>query len=137
YPADPGGIFGNILADGLTLFFNTSGSRFIFITGLLCGITLVSGLSWLGVLDLIGMRIYRLILFLNKVPKSGALNMEPSFDIRPSRITDSHLRSTIFALPAAPAILLPPKPRERKIVSLDPSIKVLAGNLPPVSLLNE
>src|SRR3990167_6768123 len=55
-PAEAGGIVGDLAASSLALLFNKTGSTLLFFTTLLCGITLVTGLSWLGVVDLIGER---------------------------------------------------------------------------------
>jgi S-DNA-T family DNA segregation ATPase FtsK/SpoIIIE len=55
-PAAAGGIIGDLLSGGLSLLFNKTGSTLLFITTLLCGITLVTGLSWLWVIEAIGER---------------------------------------------------------------------------------
>ncbi len=53
-PAHFGGIIGDILRLGLTNVFNTIGSGLFLVAALLCGITLYTGLSWLGVVDALG-----------------------------------------------------------------------------------
>ena len=42
------------------MLFNKTGSTLLFITTLLCGITLVTGLSWFGCVEVIGECAYRL-----------------------------------------------------------------------------
>src|SRR3990167_10921461 len=59
-PANSGGIIGESLTNGLSLLFNKTGSVLLLSTIVLCGITLVTGLSWLGIVDFIGERVYRL-----------------------------------------------------------------------------
>src|SRR5579862_5718761 len=58
-PASGGGIMGDLLSTGLSLSFNKTGSTLLLITTLLCGITLVTGLSWLAVIDVIGEYLYQ------------------------------------------------------------------------------
>ncbi len=47
-PASAGGAMGDLTASHLKTIFNFSGSLLILVTGLFCGVTLFSGLSWLG-----------------------------------------------------------------------------------------
>ena len=58
-PVNAGGIIGDVLGHSLFLFFNKTGSTLLFVTTLLCGITLVTGLSWFGLIDYIGERVYQ------------------------------------------------------------------------------
>jgi S-DNA-T family DNA segregation ATPase FtsK/SpoIIIE len=53
-PLDGGGILGRWLGDGLAARFGVLGSTLLLFSILLAGITLFSGLSWLGVMDYIG-----------------------------------------------------------------------------------
>lgn len=56
-PADAGGIIGDVLGTSLSILFNKTGSTLLFLTTLLCGITLVTGLSWIGLIDMLGERV--------------------------------------------------------------------------------
>lgn len=58
-PADAGGIIGDILGTSLSILFNKTGSTLLFLTTLLCGITLVTGLSWIGLVDRLGEQVIR------------------------------------------------------------------------------
>lgn len=58
-PASSGGIVGDLLGNGLSFLLNKAGSTIVFATTLLCGITLVTGLSWLGLIDFIGEYAYQ------------------------------------------------------------------------------
>ncbi|MDH5484325.1 MAG: DNA translocase FtsK 4TM domain-containing protein [Gammaproteobacteria bacterium] len=53
-PLDGGGILGRWLGDGLASGLGLLGSTLFFLALFLAGITLFSGLSWLGVMDLTG-----------------------------------------------------------------------------------
>lgn len=55
-PAESGGILGDLLSSGFSLLFNRAGSTILFLTLFLSGITLLTGLSWLGVVDHLGER---------------------------------------------------------------------------------
>src|SRR3990167_3588472 len=61
-PADAAGIIGDLLKNGLSLLFNKMGSVLLLSTIVLWGITLVTGLSWLGIVDFIGERVYRCLI---------------------------------------------------------------------------
>ena len=52
-PANTGGMIGDLLQSGLSLLFNKTGSVLLLSTIVLCGITLVTGLSWLGIIHFI------------------------------------------------------------------------------------
>lgn len=53
-PLDGGGILGRWIGDGLAANFGVLGSTLLLLAIFLAGITLFSGLSWLGVMDFIG-----------------------------------------------------------------------------------
>ncbi len=53
-PNSSGGIIGQELGNSLVIMLGNSGATLFLIVGLLAGITLVTKLSWLGLLDLIG-----------------------------------------------------------------------------------
>lgn len=58
-PLDGGGILGRWIGDGLAANFGVLGSTLLLLAIFLAGITLFSGLSWLGVMDFIGEAILR------------------------------------------------------------------------------
>lgn len=144
-PANTGGILGDLLGKGLRLLFNKTGSTLILITTLLCGITLVTGLSWLAVLDLCGAyvaRLYeRLKTFLNQQKTTREMLLKVNEDSleypKPLIITNETPSIPIIdpviakVLPNAAQVL-----REKKKIELDPNIKLVPGELPPLSLLN-
>jgi S-DNA-T family DNA segregation ATPase FtsK/SpoIIIE len=53
-PNSTGGIIGQEIGNALVIMFGNSGATLFLIVGLLAGITLVTKLSWLALLDLIG-----------------------------------------------------------------------------------
>ena len=53
-PLDGGGILGRWMGDGLATVFGLLGSTLLLLAVLLAGITLFTGLSWLGVMDMTG-----------------------------------------------------------------------------------
>lgn len=72
-PAAAGGIIGDLLGRSLSLLFNKTGSTLLFVTTLLCGITLVTGLSWLWVVEAIGERANQCWAYIQAKRKSLAL----------------------------------------------------------------
>jgi S-DNA-T family DNA segregation ATPase FtsK/SpoIIIE len=55
-PAHTGGIIGDLLGSGLSRWLNQIGSTLFFVTTLLCGVTLLTGLSWLWIVETVGAR---------------------------------------------------------------------------------
>ncbi len=149
-PANSGGIVGDLLSSGLSLLFNQAGSTLIFITTLLCGITLVTGLSWLWVVEAIGehltagwnyLRTHRPRLMLKasltkpdstSVPASKQKKREePVVERIVERVTPPP--AVVAKPPVAPKM---EPPREKKKIDMDPNIKLQPGTLPSLTLLN-
>ncbi len=60
-PLDGGGVLGRWLGDGMAAGLGVLGSTLILLAVFLAGITLFTGLSWLGVMDFIGGGIIRVL----------------------------------------------------------------------------
>lgn len=142
-PADSGGIIGDLLGSGLSLLFNRTGSTLLFVTTLLCGITLVTGLSWLGLIDAVGERIYQLWCYLRArrerlqikpAVKSITLIEKPKPGEQPLPVQSGKVIPIVTPRPVVVAKI--EAPRERKKLEVDPSIKLAPGSLPPFTLLN-
>ncbi|HTM63493.1 MAG TPA: DNA translocase FtsK 4TM domain-containing protein [Gammaproteobacteria bacterium] len=147
-PADSGGIFGYLLGKGLSVLFNITGSTLVFVTMWLCGITLVTGLSWLGVLEMIGVGVNR---FWTKIKtrreKIAAAKKEVKTEplLERNKRLQRDVQDMVESLTAAPVkkpivVTKPPEPvrerSERKKIDIDPGIKLEPGALPPLTLLN-
>lgn len=137
-PADSGGIIGDLVGGGLSLLFNQTGSTLLFVTTLLCGITLVTGLSWLGLIDVVGGYLYQLLTYLRSRHEKSTAN-------KPEVKNEKIVEAAPKVLTVAPVPIVIPKPvvvakieppRERKKIELDPSIKMEPGSLPAFDLLN-
>jgi S-DNA-T family DNA segregation ATPase FtsK/SpoIIIE len=162
-PAYSGGIIGDLLGKSLSILFNKTGSTLLFFTTLLCGVTLVTGLSWLWVVETIGMRVYQFWNYVKANRPSfvfqwssqwpqmkwlGKSQQLPAETQKRSSIREEPLiveraaeRAPRAALPPAPkpvVVVKPEPPREKKkvIVEVDPGIKLEPGSLPPFALLN-
>lgn len=159
-PADAGGIVGDLLGRGATQLFNRAGSTLIFVTTLLCGITFVTGLSWLWLLEVTGEKVQKAWDYFNtrrkqwvfERPKFLKPKTEPVVEqpkrasrIEPQIVTVEREKAVALPAPApAPVVVKPvpvviPKiepPREKKKVDVDPGIKLAQGELPPLTLLN-
>lgn len=151
WPADSGGILGDLLARGMSHLFNKAGSSLMFLTMLLFGITLVTGLSWLWVVETVGAGVYQywsdsltrcrqLITALRE--KAEKNKREP--DVSPKRKsarTEPMLSTSADAapLPKPPVTVVVPRPEPRKEkvkAPIETGIKLERGSLPPVTLLN-
>lgn len=153
-PAASGGIFGDLLGRGLVALFNITGSTLFFITMWLCGMTLVTGLSWLGIMERIGAGVNRGWIYL-KNRRTAYLQLrhedrlEPQLE-RGKRLQRDHAEFPESAAASARKVATPPAkaspppvviakvdpPRERKKYEVDPGIRLAPGELPPLSLLN-
>ncbi len=145
-PASTGGMFGDVIAASLTHIFNVAGSALFLMTALLCGVTLFTGVSWLGVVDAIGFYTTRLLVLLHQAikKKKAELNLleaqEPKIKkVITPRLEPKVIESKITEPKAAPKIVeaaRAPKPKpivDRKIES---SVVLSYGELPPLTLLN-
>lgn len=151
-PAYSGGIIGDLLGNGLSILFNKAGSTLLFMTTLLCGITLVTGLSWLGVIDLIGESVFKVWNQIREKRKTWALQtaakVEPVVLEKPKKVTrdEPQLLERPVTVTTPPPVVapLPPKPapkvevirEKKKMEVVDTGVKMEPGTLPPVSLLN-
>ncbi|MBV9576909.1 MAG: DNA translocase FtsK 4TM domain-containing protein [Gammaproteobacteria bacterium] len=139
-PAHAGGMVGDLLATALSFLFNKTGTTLLFITILLCSITLVTGLSWLGVIDLLGesiykrwMNLYTHFTALKKIP----IKAEPQIEkMKPYAEEPKIVERVPATLITKPVIIAKEPIREKKKIELDPGIKLAPGSLPPLTLLN-
>lgn len=151
-PAESGGILGDLLGSGFSLFFNKTGSTVVFLTMLLCSITFVSGLSWLGLIDVVGERVWqywqKLLARLKQIqfkkeeepptetaPKAEPIAVKPKIVRDEPILVERPIAPPVIAKP--PAVIKPEPVRERKkMETVDPGIKLKPGELPPLTLLN-
>lgn len=147
-PAASGGIFGDLLGRGMSALFNITGSTLVFTTMWLCGITLVTGLSWLGLMESIGLLVNRFFVYL-KARRAAALaasaaqetaKNEPLLERKKiQRELPEPSEMSVPAVVKKPVVVTrvePLRDRERKKVEVDPSIRLEPGTLPPYTLLN-
>jgi S-DNA-T family DNA segregation ATPase FtsK/SpoIIIE len=149
-PADSGGIIGDLLSSSLSILFNKTGTTLLFTTILLFGITLVTGLSWLWVVEAIGARVYQgwnyarknCQVFIAKFSRPKAPPVIAAVK-RSLRAEPTLIERTVVAPPpviAVPKPVVVPRiepPREKNKIEVTSSIKLTPGTLPPFTLLNE
>jgi S-DNA-T family DNA segregation ATPase FtsK/SpoIIIE len=155
-PADAGGIIGDLAGKGLSHLFNQTGSTLLLLATLLCGITLVTGLSWLTITEIIGEKVLGFFSYLQekrqailaknllnkaeptikeKIKERDSIRKEPWLGTRPLAAAASTAAPPVVVMPKAAEAAV----REKKKVDIDTtvsSIKLPPGALPPVSLLN-
>lgn len=146
-PAHSGGIVGDLLSRGLSTLFNRSGSTLLLLTALLFGVTLVTGLSWLGLVDFLGAEIYQAwqkIQLKRAEAKASRLSPKSTPLVEKTVLQDRHepkLHEKPLLPPAPKPVIIaslePPKEKKKieKIV-VDPSIRLAPGELPSLDLLN-
>ncbi len=148
-PANSGGIVGDLLGRGMSALFNTTGSTLVFVTLFLCGVTFITGLSWLGLVERIGVQVTRSWLYfkarrqqilLERQAKEKEKKSEPLLDRsrRAERDADSEPVVPVVVAPIKKPIVIAQvePPRERKKIEIDPGIRLEPGTLPPYDLLN-
>ena len=152
-PADSGGIVGNLLSRIISPLFNASGSSLLFITLFLCGITFITGFSWLALVERIGQQVNRGWNYLKvrrqqfmlarkaKAAAAKSVKSEPVLVREKRAVREPECEEHPIAAAAAakkPIVVARVEPpRERKKVEIDPSIRMEPGTLPPYTLLNE
>lgn len=150
-PANSGGIIGDLLGRVLASLLNKSGGTLFFITILLFGITLISGVSWLKLVDMLGEKLVQLWGFLRtrpakvveqKLPQKQPLRLIPKAEPVIERAKQIE-REDEMVERSAPVIVAKPvvvnklePPREKKKIEVDPRIRLEPGSLPPATLLN-
>lgn len=149
-PTNFGGILGELLREGLTNVFNKIGSALFLITALLCGVTLFSGFSWLGLIDAIGYHVMRLILSIrfrrNKKEETNTTKavIEPVIEkpSPPKKALDK-AEMTPKKMPTPlprvePTIIVPQVLPKSKSTPKKPDspVTVGPGKLPPLTLLD-
>lgn len=152
-PISSGGIIGDVLRVGLTRVFNIAGAGLFLITALLCGITLFTGLSWLGVVDTIGLYVTRIFegapifkLF-NFFKKSNTLpntTIEPTLEkveMTPKKMLSPPARvepkvTTYIKPKIIPQVMPPAKNIPKKIETRSTISPVAFGTIPPLTLLD-
>lgn len=139
-PTNAGGIVGDLLSSGLFLLFNKSGSTLFFITVLLCGVTLVTGLSWLALMERVGERTYAIWTVIRRRKNSSIQIKNVTSNDNIKRMREAPIINPAMTIQdLSPKPLMIPKmestPDKRKI-EMDAGAKLTRGLLPPLTLLN-
>ena len=100
----------------------------LFITTLLCGITLVTGLSWVGVIDMIGEHVYQCWSYLlNRYQQTDNEQKAEPVLTKTTRtaLLEPTLSERVIA-PSKPPVVVArvEPPLEKKKIEIDPSIKL-------------
>jgi S-DNA-T family DNA segregation ATPase FtsK/SpoIIIE len=145
-PTSAGGILGDLIGSGLTHTFNFVGSLLFLVTTLLCGITLFSGFSWIGLIDNVGSRVIQLWNWGKaqrkakaSIEKVAPVMKEPVIEkIDLERIATKFKKSPPVVV--AESVSVPVVVAKKKVVSetrkIESSVVLASGMLPPSSLLD-
>jgi S-DNA-T family DNA segregation ATPase FtsK/SpoIIIE len=150
-PATTGGIVGDLLDNSLSVLFNKAGSTLIFLMISFCGVTFVTGFSWLGLIDHIGAWVSKACLW----PWQKAYAAFQAFKLRraESKACEPVAKKVVAEKKepvlkrSAPSVIMPPvsvlpppeinlSEKKKAMVKMDPSFKMAPGTLPPLHLLN-
>lgn len=147
---ESGGILGDVVASGMMLLFNRMGATLLLFTFFLCGMTLVTGLSWLNLfkvlkacaeqawMDFRASIVVKLknISFRRPVnPKKTIPHEEPKIQqesrVLPAIVKPLREEETVKPVLLSPPVLTKPKPTR----PLE-TIPQMVGDLPSLTLLN-
>ncbi|MES2217851.1 MAG: DNA translocase FtsK 4TM domain-containing protein [Pseudomonadota bacterium] len=145
-PITAGGIIGDLMGNALLHTFNPIGGLLFLVTIFLCGVTLFSGLSWLGLIDFLGASFLR-GWELARQKKAASIPSVPIKVIEKTEPTFFEKIEAKFKKPTLPR--MPPTmqmemsaattlPKKRVIApkKSEPAYVVAPGTLPPLTLLN-
>ncbi|MEI8055071.1 MAG: DNA translocase FtsK 4TM domain-containing protein [bacterium] len=139
-PFGSGGVCGDLFQSGMVNIFNPVGANLILFALFFAGITLFSGLSWLCVIDAIGMGALNLVDFIGDqvLQITRVESSKPQITKYEPKIYESVDEPIEIKKPVIlPAPTIKPSvraERERQTTLFDPK---LAGSLPPLSLLDQ
>lgn len=137
FPTHVGGIVGDVTSSGLMHVLNPVGSILFVITAMLCGITLFTGFSWLGLFDIVGEKVMQLPALLKRkkvATQEKSVVVEPIVEKVEPKIKKAFVpRMETKVLVQQPV----PKPKATPAKKVETSAVTIApGNLPPITLLN-
>ena len=144
-PTNAGGILGDLLGHSLTRLFNQTGSTLVLVTFFLCGITFMTGFSWLTLAEKLGEITQKTAQYLYQFCKQSIAKLKrPKPETEAAKLKQrehsEQMELTLAERPLPPApkpvLIVRKEPREKKKFEVDPSIKLEPGTLPPFSLLN-
>lgn len=134
-----GGILGDIVVIGLTYVLNTTGAALFLIALLFIGITLFTGFSWLGLIDVLRREMKN--IFLKMKPFFQKRKTLPKVKTLVEPLVSSHIPKDKKIMVAAsvpkviePVRVLKPKIVEKKTHAI---VNVAPGTVPPLTLLDQ
>jgi S-DNA-T family DNA segregation ATPase FtsK/SpoIIIE len=145
-PTTSGGILGDLIGSSLTHTFNPMGGLLFLVTIFLCGVTLFTGFSWLGLIDFIGASVLKFWDAV-RIKKQTSLVIEPPSKAAAKKPEKPSLREQIEAKfkkaavapkiqRAEPELLAVPVKKKLNPRKIESSVVVAPGTLPPFTLLN-
>ncbi|OAI49127.1 cell division protein FtsK [Gammaproteobacteria bacterium SCGC AG-212-F23] len=139
-PVGAGGILGHLLASGLTHLLNATGAALFLITTFLCGMTLFTGFSWLGLINAIREKV-KAFFSHEETDEDEEEEEEPKPKKIAARVEPKMVEAKPEPKKATPIVVVDTKPKavEAKLPAPAPipsSITLSAGMLPPYTLLN-
>lgn len=146
-PTSAGGIVGDLVGTSLTHTFNRVGGLLFLVTLFLCGITLFTGFSWIGLVDFIGISVINAWEKLRE-KKSSSVTSLPVTSVKLLEKKEPSLLEKIEANFKKRVATPPPIqraetdlitiPAKKKIApkKLESSVVIAPGTLPPLTLLD-
>ncbi|TAK62549.1 MAG: DNA translocase FtsK [Methylobacter sp.] len=139
-PSNTGGILGQETGNALLVVFGNSGATLFLLMVLLAGVTLVTGLSWIGLIDAIG----KCTVVICRVLCSSVLGLLQDHSVKRSQMPTGNLeKSELKRKTSAKAIAIIEKPIEKPVKNSPPSKKqptikydASKGVLPSLELLD-
>ncbi|WOT03633.1 DNA translocase FtsK [Shewanella youngdeokensis] len=82
YEFSAGGVAGDVIGQAMLPYFNQLGTTLLLLCFVCAGFTLLTGISWLTIIDLTGFSVIWCIKFLQQLPAKLASNKEETEDTR-------------------------------------------------------
>ncbi|NNM58898.1 MAG: cell division protein FtsK [Legionellales bacterium] len=115
-PFTSGGILGNLMGHRLSTYLNRSGATVVLVAGMLCGITLMTGLSWLNSSRVIAAFSFYvaqktralLTLLLQKIKNRKTETDEPEIEAKIEHFTPIKMKPELLPVAEPPVKLIKP-----------------------------
>ena len=147
-PVDGGGILGRWLGDALASVLGLLGSTLLLLAGLLAGITVFTGLSWLGVMDMVGRgalfvyewlysRINYFIEYRRELKEGETARQHREVAVKADKEKKEKRKQSVRIEPTIAKVELSERHSREKQIALFDDGDVSQSELPPLRLLDE
>lgn len=147
-PIDGGGILGRWLGDDLASVLGLLGSTLLLLAGLLAGVTVFTGLSWLGVMDMVGsagllayewlsLKVLNFIEYRRELKEGETAKQKREVAVKQEQKKKEKRKQSVRIEPTIAKVELSERHAREKQIALFDDDESLHSELPPLRLLDE